>query len=70
MITDYHDPNILPEVEKERIVEDTETLPLFEEEASTTLERFEEDRERVSDFHAWREVWKKWAQQQKTNVLL
>ncbi len=70
LITDYHDPNILPEVEKERIVEDTETLPLFEEEASTTLERFEEDRERVSDFHAWREVWKKWAQQQKTNVLL
>ena len=70
LITDYRDPDTLPQVMKERVVEDTETIPLFgDEEEQTTVERFEDDRERVNDFTAWRIVWKKWAERQKAKSL-
>ncbi|PTX52702.1 Rep family ATP-dependent DNA helicase [Melghirimyces profundicolus] len=68
--TDYRDPDTLPQVMEERVIEDTETIPLFEdeEEEPTKVERFTDDRERVNDFYAWRTVWKKWAEQQKAEM--
>ncbi|OYD07749.1 HelD family protein [Paludifilum halophilum] len=71
LATDYRDPDTLPQVIKEREVVDADAIPLFEgeEEEQTTVERFEDDRERVNDFYAWRTVWKKWAEQQKAEML-
>lgn len=68
--TDHRDPNTLPQVIDERVVEDTEAILLFEdeEEEITTIERFADDRERVNDFYAWRTVWKRWAEQQRAEI--
>lgn len=66
LITDIHDPDIVPQVKKERIIEDTETFKLFEdEEEQMMIEFFGDDRDRVADFRAWLTVWKKWAKRKK-----
>lgn len=71
LTTGIRDPDTLPQVMGEKVVEDTEAISLFEdeEEELTRVEHFEENRERVNDFYAWREVWKKWAESQKAKVL-
>ncbi|SFS59293.1 HelD family protein [Marininema halotolerans] len=71
LITDYRDPSVLPQVESQREVKDPDAILLFEEEEEQLMtEYFDGDRNRVQDFYAWREIWKKWASEQGTQTVL
>ncbi|MCC2413081.1 RNA polymerase recycling motor HelD [Bacillus sp. FSL W8-0519] len=66
IITDISNPNIEPQVEKMKVVEQEDTLRLFDdEEEEVVMEAFEEDRERYYDFYAWLKVWHRWAELKK-----
>ncbi|WP_369900867.1 RNA polymerase recycling motor HelD [Bacillus manliponensis] len=66
LITDISDPNIEPQVEKAKAIEQDDTLRLFDdEEEEVIMETFEEDRERYYDFYAWLKVWHRWAELKK-----
>ncbi|MFD6440823.1 HelD family protein [Peribacillus sp. NPDC060186] len=66
LVTDISDPHIEPQVEEMKSVQVEETLLLFEDDANQLIfERFDEDRERYYDYHAWLKVWRRWADLKK-----
>ncbi|GGE54756.1 RNA polymerase recycling motor HelD [Priestia taiwanensis] len=66
LMTDITDPNVEPQVEKQKAIEQEDTLRLFEDdEDEVVIETFEEDRERYYDFYAWLKVWHRWAELKK-----
>jgi DNA helicase-2/ATP-dependent DNA helicase PcrA len=66
LITDISDSNIVPQVEKIKVVSTEESLRLFEDdEEELVMEAFEDDRERFYDFYAWLKVWHRWAELKK-----
>lgn len=61
--TSIDNPDIVPEVEKEKYFNLDDSLILFEdEEKLQSVELFTEDFERVHDFEAWLKVWHRWAE--------